>query len=776
MQTVKKLLSNITDINMASSVLLVLSSLVFVPYIGIANLAIQHIVAYIFVGFAMILAIRAIFNEENSILSLPKSWAFFVPMLLVLIGFLSAVLNPGFLQAVVNHGVDNLSLISLAVMAFAFYVAYFTLRQNSFGKLALVLQVIFIVNLVVWIAEVFTPLNFVNSTSGAIVPEVTDFAALSLITLIISMMVMSANSAKRFVFNVANVILSTLVLVVLNIFNIWMLALIAFLFMFKLSDISRKPVLKYTTIALTVLSLAFLLFGSQIQRYTTQVTKVNFAIIKPSLTASNIVMQNAYNSSLKYKLIGSGPASFSSVWDRFKPAQIINNTPYWNTSFTYGYSTLMTSFVTFGIVGGILLLILLIHPLLGVVRFMLKEEVVAQEHTEGAKDTNVKNTLILSVILSAMLAFSNPGLFTLALWATIVAYAMKLTAVNGASRLIKFNTQTTKMFKRLSVLVMAVLSITMLVYGTSALASTAISRSTYLNLLQGNTDKAEKYLTLLKYSAIERDTYATMVGLVVKSKNTLLLQELAGARQDKDEEKVKSLTENIKQNVDKIMNAAISGVRFNPNDYKNHIAFASAYSDMFTLTQDEEFYKKATEALNKAAALAPGNPLIPFNMAQLALLKQDVKSAKTALGYAINLKPDYDPAYGGLTDIALAQKSNQEALNIAQAAVQNNPRSASAWLRLAYLLYSSKDYKNAAAAFENSIALSQRPDANTLYILALSYDANGDYDKALNILNALNQTLKDPKLAKLIQQVESKKEKAAKEEKKDSKTDESDQN
>ena len=725
--------------------------LIFIPFINIPISLLQYQILYLLLGVWLLLISKKLWKTPSSSVELPSTWFFAIPGLLFLVMLVSALLSGAFAYSFFDHGLDNTSILVFMTLLAIFLATYYLNLKHAMQYFYGAIQAVFAVNLIVFALNIWTPLNITSSASAGILPNIFDLGALATVTFFVSLFKLTDAQGFKKWLNILFAGLSLLLLVFLNIFANWLALLIFTLVALRFFTSDNRPVKTYLMLFALLLSVGFLMFGSQIQRQTVKLTGTNFVIINPSGFASNAVVQNVYANSVKNKLLGSGPSTFKNDWDRYKPADLINTTPYWNTAFTYAYSLLATYFATTGVLGGLMLLLFIAYIYFYLVKLFFVEPRVAPDQIDTI---HAKRYVFLSALLLSLMLYGAPGIFVLFAGMLISAVALKELVYIGMINRIKLNPVSSNRMSKLGAAASFVFGVVFVVYFANSVLGLTISQITYRYLQQGNIDRAMQFASVAQAVSIEKDSASNLSGLVIKAKIDAISAQITQNQNKDDKNKTADLQKELTKYLDDMVMVSESAVKYNPLDYRNHIALAAAYSNKYVANKDEDTYAKATDALNKASELAPGNPIVPFNMALLALLKQDVQSAQAALGYAINLKPDFDAAYASLTEIALSQKADKVALQIAQTAVQNAPSNPNAWLRLAYLLYQNKDYKNASIAFERSIAISGRPDVNTLYVLALTYNSLKEYDKALNILNNLKKVVANKNIDNLISQIE----------------------
>ncbi|MFA7310081.1 MAG: hypothetical protein WC050_04210, partial [Candidatus Paceibacterota bacterium] len=161
----------------------------------------------------------------------------------------------------------------------------------------------------------------------------------------------------------------------------------------------------WTKLASIVAILVVLIFGLRAPFTLTQT-------VRPSLYTSAFVVDSAYQQGLVQALVGTGPSTLQSGWERNRPNEL-NKTPYWNVPVDHLYSSTADIALTFGSLG---LCAFLLFPAL----------LLARPREAGMKDgaEAVPSFLVLSLLLfvSALVYhISMPLLLIAALSAGIAA-------------------------------------------------------------------------------------------------------------------------------------------------------------------------------------------------------------------------------------------------------------------------------------------------------------------------------------------------------------------
>ncbi|KKW44743.1 MAG: TRP repeat-containing protein [Parcubacteria group bacterium GW2011_GWA2_56_21] len=183
------------------------------------------------------------------------------------------------------------------------------------------------------------------------------------------------------------------------------------------------------------------------------------------------------------------------------------------------------------------------------------------------------------------------------------------------------------------------------------------------------------------------------------------------------------------------INAALTATRLAPSDYQNWLALGNLYAQAVPLGVSGA-YDSAKTSYEKAQALNPTNPQIPYILAQLDIANKDIKAAKENLKASITLKQDYTTAIFLLSQLEVQDGNLQEALTAALAAAYFTPNDPYILFQVGILYAAQNDFANAAAALGAAVAANQQ-FANARYFLGAVYAKQGDLTKALAEMQAI---------------------------------------
>lgn len=158
----------------------------------------------------------------------------------------------------------------------------------------------------------------------------------------------------------------------------------------------------------------------------------------------------------------------------------------------------------------------------------------------------------------------------------------------------------------------------------------------------------------------------------------------------------------------------------------------------------------AQKHLQKALAMAPGNPYSNYVMGMSYLLEKQLAAAKPYLEKSVSIDPKKPPALLALGTLRFEQADYPGAIQILTQAVQLDPSSWKAhWMLAGSYLY-QKDFEHARDSAERALS-SGKENANQVQLLLGEALAGlGEREKALGAFQSfLNQYPKDPNAAKV---------------------------
>ncbi len=666
-----------------------------------------------------------------------KSLLFFAPQVFLFAVFLSTIFNPPWLYGTFAYlnNFDSFLVFLLLIFTYKFTTASF--KENFYAKLLKLLQSIYLLNFFLVLFAIVGQLSSWWSFAAPILNPL-EYSVFSSVVLLLSVL-QDAKYKKELILKYATIIAGFISLLFINIYVSW-LALLAgsmmsLYFYFKVKFDAKSIAL----IALFVTSAIFLLFGSTIASFIQGYTGVSVSQNpRPSAVAGILIMQNSYNASLKNKLLGTGPSSFVFDWFNYKSNDAASVGIYWNSVFDKSANSVLHFFTTFGVLGGLAWLALLLGILSYVFRFAFAA------NYKRLANTTIVNSYVAVFVLALAFFFYTPGLFTLMLF--FVFLANFVVSLKEKSLLKSFNPKSKFALKeKLCPWLQRLIALLALYAALSIVMGFAFA---YLkNSAKDDTGAFESYAKIASYILPTRAVIYDDLASVAAYR---LRQEVV--KDSKKEEKGNKVSQAAY--ADEMVRYLEKAALAEPRNFQRWLSLASAQALKYSVTKDETDYKMATESVIKASRLAPNHPFVYFTLSYVASVKQDFATMKQALLRAISLKPDFRDAYTTLYDVALTQNNTQEAVSIAQLEVQNNPNDFIAWKRLALAFLNNKQYKEAELTVKDILARypkNAQMDTELLQILLIALNAQDKKTEAVEILKKLSKEYKDSSINKMLE-------------------------
>lgn len=464
----------------------------------------------------------------------------------------------------------------------------------------------------------------------------------------------------------------------------------------------------------------FFLIGGTLGNALANALHVNVLSVRPSWQSTLAVGQQTY---VTAPVFGTGPGTFGIEWLKYRDASL-NSTVFWNVDFSSGIGFIPTSFVTTGILGalawiGFLLLLIVLGlrmliqraPQNAFIRYVAILSFIASLYLFTLAIFGVPNTVILA------LAFVFAGLFI----------STSRFAAEGQQWGIIFSRSPRIGF-------VVVFSLTILLLASVVAAYSLVGH--YIattELVNANTAFSTGNLESADASAQNSISFApSAVAYQIEA-------GIAGARLDRI---IASSTmpaalaqQAFQMALSGGINAALTATRLSPSNYQNWIVLGNLYAKAVPLSVPGA-YDSAKTAYDKAKALNPTNPQIPFILAQLNIANRNIKAAKEDLKAAIALKQDYTTAIFLLSQLEVQDGNVKEALDSALAAAYFTPNDPNILFQVGILSAAENDFAGAVNALSAAVAANPQ-FANARYFLSAVYAKQGDMKSALAQMQAI---------------------------------------
>ncbi len=492
----------------------------------------------------------------------------------------------------------------------------------------------------------------------------------------------------------------------------------------------RAPLLPPMLLGLLII---FIFGSAPVSGFISNTFDINYITARPSWQSTFDIGGRT----IKDKpFLGAGPNHFSDEWLLYRPL-IINETPFWNVDFTLGIGTIPSSIVTLGLLGALAWIVFF-----GSIIFESFRAI------DRLKNDTVGSYVILSTALSTLFLFLLSVLYTpgsavytlLFVFGGLLIGALVTEGVVG-EKTFSFAAHPSRSFP--SVLAAVILLIATFVSGyflferTIAFAYAGFGKTAYE---KGDTDQALKY--------INRAVGLTSSDIHYRSLSELLLSKLSDIVSNKNNASADVLRSQFQTTLQQTVEAGKAAVEADRSNYQNWLALGSVYEAVVPL-QIGGAYENAKAAYGRAGALNPSSPFIELRLASLERGNGNNAEAKKHIAEALKRKNNYTEAIFLLSQIEVSEGNLKGAINSVEAATVIAPGNPAVFFQLGLLRYNNKDYRGAASALEQAIAL-QSSYANARYFLGLSYDKLSRRAEAITQFEAIEKTNSDNEEIKLI--------------------------
>lgn len=461
-----------------------------------------------------------------------------------------------------------------------------------------------------------------------------------------------------------------------------------------------------------LVSLFFLMGGSSIGDLLSGALGVSSLDVRPSWQSTFSIGSHTYASS---PLFGSGPGTFGEQWLQFRDRSL-NDTIFWSVDFSSGIGLIPTSFVTTGIVGVIAWLAFIGFFAFAGIRallFRLPEDPMLRFSAlaSGGGAAYVLALAFLAVPGPAMLAL---GFLSLGVFISVLRFGSEERVVVFA--------------KAPRVGFAVVFLLTLLLIGSVGALYMTIER--YLGTLAygeaatalagGDIDRAETALVRSLSLAPTERAYRLAAAANVERMRRIAADETLSPTAAQEQFQ-NALTASI--------TVATEAVRLGPDDYENWVVLGGVYQSVTGLGI-EGAYEGAKRSYERAAALNPTTPVLPYMLAQLEIAEGNTEAAEAHLLAAMNQKRDYIPAILLLSQLEIQLGRAAQALQAAEAAAYFAPNEPAVLFQVGLLRSGTGDTAGAIAALSRAIELNPQY-ANARFFLGALYATEGRYAEAL---------------------------------------------
>ncbi len=484
---------------------------------------------------------------------------------------------------------------------------------------------------------------------------------------------------------------------------------------------------KYSLVVF-VISVLFAIGGSSAGNYLSARLKVSNFEVRPSFTATMNVAKNTLETR---PLFGAGPNGFVNQWLAYKPSTVPAS-DFWNADFAYGSGLFPTLLVTTGILGVLSWLIFLVLYLhLGVkAMFMRLEDLSLRYLLTSSFLISLFFWIILFLYVPSTAVFILSFFFTGLFFASLYnADLVRLTAYSfSGSRAVKLASSIT--------LILLLAATGLLGFGLfqNSEALWYFQKSSYAVNTIGDITASEDFMKKA-IASVPYDVYYRALSEIQLAKLNAVVS------QDQTKVKLETIQEQFNQGFGEVVAAGISATNADPLNYLNWSALGRIYEAVLPLKVPNA-YENARFAYSEALRRNPKNPGLYLVFARMEATRGDLATAKQYALRAIQEKQNYLDAYYLLSQIEVADKNIQGAIESTAAALILSPTDPALFFQLGFLKYNNNDFLGAIEALEKSISLSPQY-ANARYFLGLSYELLNRRSDAINQFEEIQKTNPD---------------------------------
>ena len=551
--------------------------------------------------------------------------------------------------------------------------------------------------------------NFVMNPASASIFGLAVFFSLIFVWVLARLLI----AKERKIIQVFYIIFIALNLVLLLLFDItvaWILLALSFIFFIFLTikdRIFREDVGKLffpLLFLFLVIVFSFLNFRALIFNLTGKVLFPN--ILQETVLSQKNSWQIALRSAtsgIKNIFLGSGPATFLENFTKFRPDSFKKD-GLWQVRFNMAGNYFSEILVFFGSLGAIIFSIILLW-LLALVVFK-----------KGATEIIPLKTFLLFTILLPIFTFQNMvlgGIFWLglAIGANLISTKEKRYPIQGFPEI-------TLIFETITV------TLILLFIFCFSLGIRFYFADYYYQkgFLEPDLDKKIEYFQKSANNFNRYQPYYQMA-----------LSQVLISKVQVEMQKENPNQQLIQNQIFLALDAAKKAFELSPRlPYIENLA--NIYRDLIRLASGAEDW--AIKKYQEAHSLDPKYPLHFVEIGKILIAKADILTARENFEKALELVPDLPQAKIQLALILDREGKGKEAISELEKLAIENPFSSETLFYLGVLYYNNDETDRAIESFQRAIAIF--PDySNARYLLALSFEKKGDYQKALEELKII---------------------------------------
>lgn len=653
-------------------------------------------------------------------------------LVLLVFSAASAVFSQAKSVSIFGDFIQPDSLLCFAVYGLAFYLAGIFFKKKDFNKIGVIFLASLVLTAVFGLLQLLGYFILPYISPGLKFTEQTGFNSLGSFS---SWSIFIAFGLTLIICALASLrlpLISRVVLTAISLFIIGELVIVNYSFLWMAIALCMLILTAYCftvqkkiniPLAVMIISLFFTLIGS----FLPAVVRTP-AEVRPSFSSTfNIAKETiwpkpdqSFAENGKNILFGSGPATFSYDYSLYR-SNDSNQTDFWQTRFSQGFS-FITSFLATGGLLGILAVLFLI---LSFAR-------------QAIKSIENKRALVGSagaLFMIIILAFFPPFMVQF----VFVFLTLGLMAPESSAKEISFlNVSKTKSFLAFIMLTVFIVGSLALFYLIGQKYAAAVYYQKGITAYNQSGDLNKSLVNLNKASELDSgsDQYLRSLSQV------LLLDagDTAGKIKD-DVSKASEGNSRVQNKIALAIQTARRATALNPSDSLNWNNLASVYENIIPLTAGADNF--SVENYKKAIQLDPKNPAGYVNLSRVLLAiadynkgkdkdlwQKNIDEAKRSLEKSIELKPDYATSRFMIAMVYAGEEKSKEAIDEMEKTKLYAPLDAEIAFQLGVLYYNNSQLDKARAEFERAIGLNGNY-SNARYSLGLVYDKLGEKQMAI---------------------------------------------